>query len=81
MLGAWLINGAKSWLTVAFPSAWLYFLGALFILVTLFLPGGLVSFAPRLAKLLAPVLAKMQAKAEARNAAKTTAPDTAKGQT
>ncbi len=42
ILGAWLINGAKSWLTVAFPSAWLYFLGALFILVTLFLPQGLV---------------------------------------
>ena len=28
VLGAWLVNGAKSWLTVAFPSAWLYFLGA-----------------------------------------------------
>ena len=42
ILGAWLINGAKSWLTVAFPSVWLYFLGALFILVTLFLPHGLV---------------------------------------
>jgi urea transport system permease protein len=42
VLGAWLINGAKSWLTVAFPSAWLYFLGALFILVTLFLPRGLI---------------------------------------
>jgi urea transport system permease protein len=42
VLGAWIVNGAKSWLTVAFPSAWLYFLGALFILVTLFLPRGLV---------------------------------------
>jgi urea transport system permease protein len=42
VLGAWIINGAKSWLTVAFPSAWLYFLGALFILVTLFLPRGLI---------------------------------------
>jgi urea transport system permease protein len=42
VLGAWLINGAKSWLTVAFPSVWLYFLSALFILVTLFLPRGLV---------------------------------------
>jgi urea transport system permease protein len=42
ILGAWLVNGAKSWLTVAFPSAWLYFLGGLFILVTLFLPQGLV---------------------------------------
>jgi len=42
LLGAWLINGAKSWLTVAFPSAWLYVLGGLFVLVTLFLPQGLV---------------------------------------
>jgi urea transport system permease protein len=42
VLGAWLVSGAKSWLTVALPSAWLYFLGALFILVTLFLPRGLM---------------------------------------
>ena len=28
ILGAFIVNGAKSWLTVAFPSAWLYFLGA-----------------------------------------------------
>ncbi|HET6282107.1 MAG TPA: urea ABC transporter permease subunit UrtC [Polyangia bacterium] len=39
--GAWIVNGAKSWLTAAFPSAWLYFLGGLFILVTLFLPQGI----------------------------------------
>jgi urea transport system permease protein len=42
ILGAWIINGSKSWLTAAFPSAWLYVLGALFIVVTLFLPQGLV---------------------------------------
>jgi urea transport system permease protein len=42
LLGAWFINGAKSWLTAAFPSAWLYALGGLFVLVTLFLPKGLV---------------------------------------
>jgi urea transport system permease protein len=41
ILGALLVNGAKSWLTVAFPTFWLYFLGALFVLVTLLLPGGL----------------------------------------
>ena len=40
LLGAWLINGAKSWLTAAFPSAWLYVLGGLFVVVTLFLPEG-----------------------------------------
>jgi urea transport system permease protein len=42
VLGALLVNGAKSWLTAAFPTAWLYFLGALFVVVTLFLPGGLL---------------------------------------
>ncbi|MEK7438400.1 MAG: hypothetical protein AAB150_16110, partial [Pseudomonadota bacterium] len=42
ILGAGLVNGAKSLLTVAFPEYWLFFLGALFILVTLFLPRGVV---------------------------------------
>jgi urea transport system permease protein len=42
IIGAFVVNGAKSWLTVAYPEFWLYFLGALFILVTLFLPNGLV---------------------------------------
>jgi urea transport system permease protein len=45
LLGAWLINGAKSYLTAAFPSAWLYALGALFVIVTLFLPKGIVGLA------------------------------------
>ena len=42
IVGAFLVNGAKSWLTVAAPEFWLYFLGALFIAVTLFLPNGVV---------------------------------------
>ncbi|MDE1999162.1 MAG: urea ABC transporter permease subunit UrtC [Burkholderiales bacterium] len=42
IVGAFFVNGAKSWFTVAFPEFWLYFLGALFILVTLFLPDGIV---------------------------------------
>jgi urea transport system permease protein len=46
ILGAFLVNGMKSWLTVAFPTAWLYFLGVLFVVVTLVLPGGIApSFA------------------------------------
>jgi len=40
--GALLVNAAKSWLTAAFPDAWLFGLGALFVLVTLFLPRGVV---------------------------------------
>jgi urea transport system permease protein len=42
IIGAFLVNGAKSWLTVAAPEFWLYFLGGLFIAVTLFLPNGVV---------------------------------------
>ena len=42
IIGAFIVNGAKSWLTVVAPEYWLYFLGALFIAVTLFLPDGIV---------------------------------------
>jgi urea transport system permease protein len=48
VLGAFFVNGAKSWFTQAFPEFWLYFLGALFIAVTLFLPRGLVGIAASL---------------------------------
>jgi len=42
IIGAFFVNGAKSWFTMAFPEFWLYFLGLLFVLVTLFLPDGIV---------------------------------------
>jgi urea transport system permease protein len=42
IVGAFFVNGAKSWFTVAFPEYWLFFLGALFIAVTLFLPQGII---------------------------------------
>ena len=42
IIGAFLVNGAKSWLTVAYPEVWLYCLGALCIGVTLYLPPGVV---------------------------------------
>jgi urea transport system permease protein len=42
LLGAGVVNGMKSWFTVAFPEYWLFFLGALFILVTLYLPKGVI---------------------------------------
>jgi urea transport system permease protein len=50
ILGAFLVNGMKSWLTVAFPTAWLYFLGVLFVVVTLVLPGGIVESFSGIAK-------------------------------
>jgi urea transport system permease protein len=39
--GAVLVNYAKTFFTGAMPEVWLYALGALFVLVTLFLPRGL----------------------------------------
>ena len=42
IIGAFAVNGGKSWLTVAAPEYWLYVLGALFIIVTLFMPGGVI---------------------------------------
>jgi len=50
IVGAFFVSGAKSWFTQAFPEFWLYFLGALFIAVTLFLPRGLMGLAARLTK-------------------------------
>jgi len=44
IVGAFLVNGAKSWLTVTAPEFWLYFLGGLFILVTLYLPHGVLGW-------------------------------------
>jgi urea transport system permease protein len=49
IIGAFIVNGAKSWLTVTAPEFWLYFLGALFIAVTLFLPNGVVGLVKKLA--------------------------------
>jgi urea transport system permease protein len=48
IVGAGIVNGAKSFLTQMFPEFWLYFLGLLFILVTLFLPQGVVGVWNRL---------------------------------
>jgi len=47
VLGAGLVNGAKTIFTVAFPEYWLYVLGLLFILVTLFLPRGVLGLLQR----------------------------------
>jgi urea transport system permease protein len=48
IVGAFFVNGAKSWFTQAFPEFWLYFLGLLFIAVTLLLPQGIVGLARRI---------------------------------
>jgi len=42
ILGAILVNAGKSYFTAVLPDYWLYALGALFMLVTIFLPQGIV---------------------------------------
>lgn len=47
-LGAGIVNYSKTWFTAAMPEVWLYALGALFVVVTLFLPKGVVGLIARL---------------------------------
>ena len=42
VIGALLVNYAKTWFTAALPEVWLFALGGLVILVTLYLPKGIV---------------------------------------
>ncbi len=42
VIGAAIVNLSKSYFTMAFPEYWLFFLGALFVGVTLWLPEGVV---------------------------------------
>lgn len=48
VVGAVVVNFGKSYFTGAFPEAWLFALGGLFVLVTLFLPQGIVGLLRRL---------------------------------
>jgi len=48
--GAFLVNLAKSWFTVRFPEYWLFVLGAIFVIVTLFLPDGIVGLWRRIVR-------------------------------
>ena len=50
VVGAMLVNFAKTWFTGALPEVWLFALGALFVLVTLFLPRGVVGLLDYLKK-------------------------------
>src|SRR5262249_31055256 len=47
ILGAVLVNYAKTYFTAALPEVWLYALGSLFVFVTLFLPDGLMGLVAR----------------------------------
>ncbi len=50
VIGAAIVNLSKSYFTVAFPEYWLFFLGALFVIVTLWLPHGVVGLWQRIAQ-------------------------------
>ncbi|QEP43900.1 urea ABC transporter permease subunit UrtC [Ectothiorhodospiraceae bacterium BW-2] len=47
VIGAIMVNYGKSWLTGVMPDAWLFLLGALFVLVTLWLPRGVAGLFQR----------------------------------
>jgi len=49
VIGAVGVNALKSWATRAIPDLWILLMGGLFILVVLFLPGGIVSI-PRIVR-------------------------------
>ena len=63
-VGALIVAALESWLTSTLPEAWLYVLGAMFILVTIFLPRGVLglldTLAERRAKPAAPAPAAAQ---------------------
>ena len=48
LIGAVAVNFGKTWFTGVLPEVWLYALGALFVLVTLFLPKGIVGLWDRI---------------------------------
>ena len=48
VVGAIVVNALKSWATRAYPDLWLFFLGGMFIIVVLLLPGGIVSVPGRI---------------------------------
>ena len=48
IIGAFTVNGLKSWFTGAFPDLWLFALGLIFILVTLFMPHGIVGLVKKI---------------------------------
>ena len=42
IIGTFMVNGAKTLFTALAPEYWLFILGSLFVLVTLYIPNGVV---------------------------------------
>jgi urea transport system permease protein len=47
VVGALLVNYGKTYFTAVLPEVWLFALGALFVLVTMFLPRGVIGLFKR----------------------------------
>jgi urea transport system permease protein len=52
IIGAFAVNAMKSWATRAYPDLWLIFLGTMFVLVTIFMPKGIIGLPAQLRALL-----------------------------
>ena len=52
IIGAFAVNALKSWATRAYPDLWLIFLGTMFVLVTIFMPKGIIGLPAQLRALL-----------------------------
>ncbi|WP_332696877.1 urea ABC transporter permease subunit UrtC [Halalkalibacter lacteus] len=48
VIGALLTNSAKTFFSETYPDFWLYFLGFIFVIIVIFLPGGLMSLTQKL---------------------------------
>ncbi|MDW3686341.1 urea ABC transporter permease subunit UrtC [Cupriavidus sp. CV2] len=48
IIGAFIVNGAKTMFTAYFAEYWLFLLGAMFVLVTLYMPDGVIGLLKRL---------------------------------
>jgi urea transport system permease protein len=80
IIGAVMVNALKSWATRAYPDLWFIFLGLLFILVVVFLPGGVISLPARLRTAWTAIRRKRQrAPAEDFSTPSTQAADPSKG--
>jgi len=59
IIGALVVNFAKTWLTASLPEVWLFVLGGLFVLVTLAFPKGIMGLGQQLRFKLRPPSAQM----------------------
>ncbi len=68
VIGAFVMNFIKTWFTAAMPDAWLFALGMVFVLTTLFLPSGLIGLPAQLRRLLQKINRRNHTAANAKGA-------------